>query len=633
MRKIVLSFIGVLFLWGILAPQDIHSKNYAPDEQLLLVGAGAFRDGFYDIAEKQFSEFIQNHPNHEKRYEVCYLLGRTLFLKKKLRESKTLFLKILNENKKFEHTDHALYWLAEIEIRLGNPEEARKLLSSLVKRFPKFERIDYAYYLLGVLDFEYHRLSEAEASLKKVPLSSHQQEIIQASLFWLGLLSFRQKDYEGAIGYFKTLWEDPKLPTQGFLKYALFWLGEAHLRSGRFMAATAHFRTFQERFSNDPFLPEVQWRLGFCQYRSGNFGEAINIFQGVKRQLKESPLLVHTHYLLGRMFLFNSEPSASIREINSIIDKFPGHPLTGISFLILFWNYIHLGESNGANKVFQRLQKLNHMEDEKHFIHWLTAELLFSEGKVSDSLPYYFNIVNSRFREKALYQMGRGYFFENKLREAMTNLDILLLEFPNSQYAEEGLFVKAECLNRLGNVDQALETYELVVRQGQKDLWRVLALTQIGNLHLARNEIPQAQTAFKRVINQFADHPLYYHAACQLGNLNFKMKNIGEALHYFTLVLKGNILEYLGEAYFGLGEIFYQQGKYDKALTHFETAIRYVGETSLWFFLTQLEIGNLHRNWGKYDKAKKAYTVILNHSKDEEMRQAAKALLNQLGSR
>jgi len=632
-RKIVLFLIWIAFLCGILRAENLHSRNYNPDEQLLLVGVGAFKDGFYDIAERQFSQFIQDHPNHEKRYKVCYLLGRILLLKKKLRESKTLFLKILNENKKFEHTDHVLYWLAEIEIRLGNSDEARKLLSSLVRRFPKFEWIDSAYYLLGLLDFEFSRLSQAEASLKKVPVSSRHHDLIQASLFWLGLLSFRQKDYDGAVRCLRPLWEDPKLMTQGYFRYALFWLGEAHLRSGRFTDAAYHFRMFKERFKNDPFLPEVQWRLGFCEYRSGNFREAIEIFQGLKNHLKESPLLFHTHYLLGRMFFLNGDPSASVREINWMVDKSPGHPLTGISLLILFWNYVHLGEADGANKVFQRLQKLNHMEDEKNFVQWLTAELMFSEGKVSDSLPYYFNILNSRFREKALYQIGRGYFFENKFREAITNLDILLLEFPNSEYAEEGLFVKAECLNRLGNADLALEAYELVVTQSKKDLWQLLALTQIGNLHLARNEIPKAQRAFKKIIDQFPNHALYYHAACQLGNLNFKTKNIGEALHYFSLVLKGNILELFGEAYFGLGEIFYQQGKYDKALNHFEAAIRYGGETSLWFFLTQLEIGNLHRNWGRYEEAKKAYTVILNHSKDEEMRQAAKLFLSQLGSR
>lgn len=632
-RKLLFSFFWIAFLWGILDVHDLQSKNYTQDEQLILVGTGALNDGFYDIAEKQFSQFMKDYPNHEKGYQVCYLLGKTLFHKKKLRESKTLFLKILNENKNFEYTDHTLYWLADIEIRLGHAEEARKLLSSIIKRFPKFDWIDYTYYLLGLLDFEFNRFSQAEASFKKVPLSSGNHELIQASFFWLGLLSFRQKDYEGTIRYLKTLWEDPKLLPQGYLRYALFLLGEAQLRLGRFSDATSNFRTFHERFKNDPFIPEVQWRLGFCEYRSGHFKEAIEIFQGLKSQLKESPLLFYTHYLLGRMFFLNRDPSASIREINSIIYKSPGHPLTGISFLTLFWNYIQLGEMDGANKVFQRLQKLNHVEDEKNFIQWLNAELIFSEGRVSDSLPYYFNILNSRFREKALYQIGTGYFFENKFREAITNLDILLLEFPSSEYAEEGLFVKAECLNRLGNLDLALDAYELIVKQNKNDFWELLALTQIGNAHMVRNEVHKAQKAFKKIVDEFADHPLYYHAACQLGNLNLKTNNIGDAVHYFSLVLKGNILELFGEAHFGLGEIFYRQGKYDKAFNSFEAAIRYLGEGSLWFFLTQLEIGNLHRKWGKYEEAKKAYNIILDHSKDEEMRQAAKILLNQMGSR
>jgi len=160
-----------------------------------------------------------------------------------------------------------------------------------------------------------------------------------------------------------------------------------------------------------------------------------------------------------------------------------------------------------------------------------------------------------------------------------------------------------------------------------------LALTQIGNVHMVRNEVSKAQRVFKKIIDEFADHPLYYHAACQLGNLNLRANNVGDAVHYFSLVLKGNILELFGEAHFGLGEIFYQEGKYDKAFNSFEAAIRYLGESSLWFFLTQLEIGNLNRKWGKYEEAKKAYTIILDHSKDEEMKQAAKILLNQLGSR
>jgi tetratricopeptide (TPR) repeat protein len=287
----------------------------------------------------------------------------------------------------------------------------------------------------------------------------------------------------------------------------------------------------------------------------------------------------------------------------------------------------------GANKALQRLQKLNHFDDEKTFVQWLNAELVFSEGKISDSLPYYFNILNTRFREKALYQIARGYFFENKFREAITNSDILLLEFPNSIYAEECLFIKGEGLNKLRDFDHALDTYDLIVKQNKNNPWQLFALTQMGNIYLSRNEKNKAENAFKKILDHFPnDHPLFYNAALQLGNLNFKKNNITQAIYYYSMVLKGNILELFGEAHFSLGEIFYQQGKYEKAYTNFETAIGYLKETSLWFFLSQLEIGNLQRKWGKYEEAKKAYTIILDHSKDEEMKKAAKTLLNHLGS-
>jgi hypothetical protein len=39
------------------------------------------------------------------------------------------------------------------------------------------------------------------------------------------------------------------------------------------------------------------------------------------------------------------------------------------------------------------------------------------------------------------------------------------------------------------------------------------------------------------------------------------------------------------------------------------------------------------RRWGKYEEAKKSYLIILDQSKDEEMKQAAKELLSRMESR
>ena len=246
----------------------------------------------------------------------------------------------------------------------------------------------------------------------------------------------------------------------------------------------------------------------------------------------------------------------------------------------------------------------------------MTAEFTFSEGRALDSLPFYFNIINS-FREIALLQIGKAYFFENQFREAATNFDILLLEYPNSLYSDESLFLKGESLFRLGEMGPALAALDSLTQKRTAPAWQLLALIQTANIHLLRNAGEVAEPFFRRVIELFPNHPLSSYAAFQLGNLQFLKKNIAEAMHFYSLVLKGNMLEFVGEAYFRMGEIFYQQEKYEKALKNFETAIEHFKEASVWFFLTHLEIGNLQRRWGKYEEAKKSYRIILDQSQDE----------------
>jgi TolA-binding protein len=625
---LIAACFGCIFFSG-----KIYSKNLTEDEQLIKVGIGAFKDGFYDIAETQFSQFMKGYSGHPKTYDVCYLLGKTLLIKEKLKEAKSVFQKIAAEDKNFEYLDCVYFWLAEIELKLSNNEEASRLYLTLINKYPKFEWIDYCYYFLGQIDFSLNKLPQSESYFRKVPLLSNNTELVRSSQFWLGILAFKKKDYESASVFFQTIWEDPKPIRLDYRRVALFWLGEAKLKAGSYANAKAFFRIFYERFKNDPLSSDVFWRLGFCDYRLGNIKEATDCFQSFKQESKDSSLRFNALYFLGEMFLLAGDYTSSIKELNAVLSSPQGNSLWGVSFLALYWNYFHIGDTGEANKVYQKVQKTSRFEDEKTFFQWLIAEVAFSEGRISDALPYYFNILNTRFRERALLQIGKTYFFDNKFREAVTNLDLLLLEFPNSLYAGEGLFIKGECLNGLGDSNSALETYDLIVKQNRSTVWQLFALTQIGNLALIRNETGKAERAFRKILEISLTHPLSSNAAFQLGNIYFRKKNIVEAFQYYSLVLKGDISDLFGQTYFGLGEIFYQQGKYDKAFKCFETGVEYLKENSLGFFLTRLEIGNLQSRLGKTKEARTSYMSILNQSKDEEIRKAAKELLDRLESK
>jgi TolA-binding protein len=630
--RIPIYLILLLVVTGFFPVPNLHSKNLKEEDKLILVGHGAFQDGFYEIAEKQFTQFVKEFPNHERVNDVSYLLGRTLLVQKKLKEAKMIFSKIVNSKKIFDQMDYALFWLAVLEVQLGEFNIAKTHLLNLIQRYPKFEWVDYSYYLLGHIDFASNQFQQAESHFKKVTQLSHKTELLIPSLFWLGLTYFKQKDLESAVSHFEKVLDGSKSLPNEYLKFTLFWLGKTYFKLGQWEEAKSRLKMFIEKFKENPLLPEAYWRIGYCEYRLGNMNEAIGLFQSFKTKYKDSPLLTYTYFFIGEILREKGEFASSIKEIHTLLNNPQGRDLWGMGMLQLYWNHTQLGEMGEANKVSQKLQKLTHAEDEKIFLQWLNSEMAFLEGNISDSIPYYFNILNTRYREKALFKIGKGYFFENKFRDAITNIDILSLEFPNSSYLDEALFIKGESYYRLGHFEQALAVYQSILMRQRNDIWTLFALTQMGNLYFSRNEMDKSEKAFKRVMEVYPNHALYFNAAVQLGNLYLKKKNIGDALHYYSIVLKGNVLDLLGQAHFGLGEIFYYQEKYEKAFYSFQTAIRYLKEKSPWFFLAQLEIGILQMKWGKEEEARKSWMFILDHSKDEEVKKAAKDLLNRLDS-
>lgn len=630
-KRIVLFLLTISFLISVGKTGD--TKVLGEEEKLLVVGTGAFKDGFYDIAEKELSQFIKDYPSHPNLYEAYYLLGKTLLIKGKWKEAQSAFLKIVNEKKNFEQLDYVLLWLAITELKTEAPGRAKRFLLELFKISPKFEWLDYVYYLLGLIEFGSGNLSSSEQYFKKASLLSKRKEILWHSNFWLGILSIRLNNFETASEYFNRVLKERKGLPYLLHKYTLYWLAEAQLKSGQWEEAKKSYQIFTNLFRNDSLSHEAFWKIGFCHYRLGERREALDLFQSFKNQYRYSPLLPYTQFLIGRIYLSQGDYSSSLKEFEPILAKPSDNPLWSLSLLSTFWIHAYQGNVEGLSKISQRLQKISSFEEEKVFLQWIQGEMTFAEGKIPEALPYYFNVLNTRFREKALFQIGKGYFLENKFRDAITNFDILFLEYPNSKYKEEALFLKGESHLQIGNINSALECYEHLLKYGTKSPWQLFATTQMGTILLLLEENQKAEGMFKRILQDFPEHPLTYYALFKLGNLHFRKNNVVEAIHYYSQILKGSRFELRGEAYFLLGEIFYQQGKYDKAFGNFETAVRYLKETSPLFFLTYIEMGNLQRKLGNFEEAKRSYTTVLNQAKDEELKKAAYELLHLIEKR
>lgn len=290
-RQGIILCLMIFFLSSpeVLLVRESLSKSLNEDDQLIHVGLGAFQDGFYDIAEKHFSLFIRNFPNHGKTNEVSYLLGRTFLFQGKWKEAKAAFSRLVYDTKTFESIDYALFWMAQIEMKLGNPEASRRWLVSLLKNHPKFEWSDLAYYLLGCIDAEANRWNLSQGSFKKVLTLSKREEIVRGASFWLGMASLKQDDAQRATLYLRPFRDESWPLPEAYAKGALCGLGEAQLKLGLYEEAGRTYEAFCERFKQEPLIPDLSWRIGFCAYRSGKLREALELFRAFQTRFRVPP--------------------------------------------------------------------------------------------------------------------------------------------------------------------------------------------------------------------------------------------------------------------------------------------------------------------------------------------------------
>ena len=626
----VFIFLSAFLISGGLWVEATEGRPARADA-LIQVGSGALNDGFYDVAEKQFSLFLKDYSTHERVLDVVYLLGRTFFLQGKFKEAKAQFTRILTSGKPFEQTDFALFWNAVTATRLDDTDSARRYLVELIRRFPRFEWIDYAHYLLGLIELEKENLSSAESSLRAIAQLAKRKEVTHASAFWLGLLAYRRGDYATAAGYLRPLTEEAIPSLREREKEALFWLAETEVKRKRYKEAMPRYKSYAERFKGDPLNVAALWRMSFCAYRLGDLKEAREILDSIHARFKNWKGSPYVHYLLSLLYLEQGDFSSSVKELPLALGR-PSNPLWGGALLCLYWNCLQLGATEEADKAFQRLLKFAD-EDEKLQAQWLNAEITFLEGRIADALPYYFNLVNSRFRERALYRIGKGYFLENQPRDAVTNLDILFLEFPASKYIEEGLLIKGEALWSSGNFKEAITTLSSLVQRQKSDPWSLLGALQLGSLYLARKDEKEAEKIFQTTAERAKDHPLAGYAFFQLGNIAFNRKKTTEALQHYSEALKRKPSNLMGEISLRMGEAFYEEGMFEKALLHFQKAIEELPEGSSSSFLAYLEVGSLQKRKGKWEEARKAYRTVTERSKDETLVKAARELLRSVESR
>jgi tetratricopeptide (TPR) repeat protein len=337
---------------------------------------------------------------------------------------------------------------------------------------------------------------------------------------------------------------------------------------------------------------------------------------------------------LGKIYGQQEQYSKALEEFEGVAQNSPKDPVYGQSLLHMGWCYLNLGQFEEATKVCDKILKLPGHQREKSLSQLILGEVHFHQNRYSEALPYYFNLINiPEYRENALFKIAKCYFYEGKFKEALTNVEILVLEYPDFMKKQELLFIRGEAASKLEDVDLAIRSYEQIIKDNKAGMWMPHALFNLGKIYLLRRDLEKVKKVFQRIIEDYPSNSLTPLVASRLGTIYFNEGKLEKALNSFILALSTDDKGVLAESYFRCGEIYIKQANYSEAMKHFKAIEDGLKDQKPWHELAQFEMGNIQRQMGKTKEAKAAYKKVLEHSNDPELKDLTQKMLEELDER
>jgi tetratricopeptide (TPR) repeat protein len=204
----------------------------------------------------------------------------------------------------------------------------------------------------------------------------------------------------------------------------------------------------------------------------------------------------------------------------------------------------------------------------------------------------------------AALSTGIDHFQNQRYQEAADAFARSVALSPASPYAATAAEYQANAFLKLGRPDKAADAYETMIRlDPQSDAGHA----KLGNLHFSQQRYKDAEAAYRKAVAVNPNATNRYslgQALLQTGDLPGAEREFGEVARLIPDQPNG---------FYGLALTYSRQGRVDKAVEHFETAI----EKDSSFHTSHLDLGIALADNGRMEEAMAQYEVL--RAKDEAL--------------
>ncbi len=499
-----------------------------------------------------------------------------------------------------EYYDRSNYAAAKLEFSqfLKNSPDAEK--------YYNHDQINAEYYITMCSLFL--NAPEADVEANRF-VANHPNHPKSATLFKeLGNYFFAQQDWERSIYYFKKInSQQLSLPEQA---ESNFKLGMSYFKSNQLNPALAAFSA-AKNMGVEAYSPISAYYAGTIHYKLENYPAAIQDFKQIENHSSyrsEAPIwIANSYYKQGKMDELLSYATAKLQKSSN--EKYSAE-LAAMVGDIYFQNADYQ-KANQNYDIFRKQNKAAIPAD----LRYRMGYSLYKLKKYAEATEHLKAIAtrNDEIGQYSSYYLGVCYLNLNQVADALAAFDAAKRLNFSKEIKEDASFNHAKAQLATGNSNAVIKELNAFQKEFPKSTYTDEANELLTEAYLSTNNYAAAISFIEGIKNRSKKiNGIYQRMTYNQGVSEFNADNYDKAIFYLiksemspedpTLKVSASYLK---------GESFYQQKKYNEALTVFNTI-----DSPLDYELKSLySTAYIYFNQKNYDKAATAFKEYTTKAK------------------
>ena len=585
----------------------------------LRLAAARYLSGEFEKAVQLTSKTVSEQKDPVTLAEAFFLQGSSLLKLEKFDEAIAALEKSNEASTKWAQADEVLVVLADGQSASGKKEAAKNTLETLLKEYPKSRFKSQVEFKLGQISASVKDYAKALISYEAVLASSKDKSLIDYATYGKAYILIQQEQFEPALKLLEPLALQGR---EDGVSYEAKVAKAICLRQLKKPAEAVELLTqlLQAKTPNEQ-KPKALYELGLAYIANEKPDLAIETLKNLIRSSPDFPMLDKAHYELAWAMKSKGDPAAANEVFKEITNKFPESPLAAESFF-------HVGQSEYENSKFDKAIK---------------AYTVAATRSVDVVL-----------QEKSLYKLGWAYFQQKQYDKAIEQFRKQTQDFPRGSLNIDASFMIAESLLKQEKYVDAWPQYEIARRslETAQDPSAVSsqakALVYLHGAQSARElkkwkDVDNWITALR---NNVPDSPYLPIAKYELAYSRQNQKKTTEAISLYSEVAEEQRNEIGARARFMMGEVFFADREFAKAISEFQKVMYGYGGTQApsdvknWQARSAFEAGRcsevlLGDQKGENRKksaevARKFYDFVVKNHSDHSFAKQAQERLNEL---